>query len=207
MSSTKIFSFSIFSEFQPLLQYVGPHCFHYCHRNSICIARSDDPKNVGLVLYNVYRNIVFHLLTFLSTPFAIKKIRSTAYFQKSTVFLIISNMCFGMFHNLIYLVIQMGATALKILYKQRVKKGTYVLEIDGTRFRKFCNAQYSPFDCWEVREKKEAFHVVLDKTKLVLYANGRKDKDEGQVTITFQIQMANGTALSFKADAGLGEQR
>ncbi|PIC13507.1 hypothetical protein B9Z55_027636 [Caenorhabditis nigoni] len=101
----------------------------------------------------------------------------------------------------------MGATALKILYKQRVKKGTYVLEIDGTRFRKFCNAQYSPFDCWEVREKKEAFHVVLDKTKLVLYANGRKDKDEGQVTITFQIQMANGTALSFKADAGLGEQR
>ncbi|CAO4384848.1 unnamed protein product [Caenorhabditis nigoni] len=157
---------------EPLLQYVGPHCFHYCHRNSICIARSDDPKNVGLVLYNVYRNIVFHLLTFLSTPFAIKKIRSTAYFQKSTVFLLISNMCFGMFHNLIYLVIQMGATALKILYKQRVKKG-----------------------------------VVLDKTKLVLYANGRKDKDEGQVTITFQIQMANGTALSFKADAGLGEQR
>ncbi|PIC14108.1 hypothetical protein B9Z55_027385 [Caenorhabditis nigoni] len=55
---------------------------------------------------NVYCNIVFHLLTFLSTPFAIKKIRSTAYFQKSTVFLLISNMCFGMLHNSIYLVIQ-----------------------------------------------------------------------------------------------------
>ncbi|ULT99149.1 hypothetical protein L3Y34_000473 [Caenorhabditis briggsae] len=102
-----------------------------------------------------------------------------------------------------------GQTTLKILYDQRVKNGAYVLEINGIRFREFCDAQNRRFDRWEVREKNETFHVVLDKTKLVLYVNSQKvsseHKDEGQVTITFQIQMANGTTLSCKMHPGLGQ--
>ncbi|PIC41558.1 hypothetical protein B9Z55_008935 [Caenorhabditis nigoni] len=106
---------------------------------------------------------------------------------------------------------KIGKTTVKILYEPRTgkKKGVYVLEIAGKRFREFCDAQNHRFDRWEIKEKDETFHVVLDKTQLDIYVNGEKvdsdHKDEGQVTITFKIEMANGTKLNCRSHPELGK--
>ncbi|UMM16134.1 hypothetical protein L5515_013280 [Caenorhabditis briggsae] len=73
-------------------------------------------RTSNLFINNVYYNIVFHLLTFLFTPFAIKKLLNTAYFQTSTVILLISNISFGALHNVIYLVIQLWSLERSFTY-------------------------------------------------------------------------------------------
>ncbi|PIC43973.1 hypothetical protein B9Z55_004505 [Caenorhabditis nigoni] len=74
-------------------------------------------RTSNLFFNNVYWNILFHVLFFLFSPFAIKKLLKTAYFQTSTVILLISNISFGGLHNLVYLVIQLWSLERSYTYK------------------------------------------------------------------------------------------